>query len=311
MLSCYKVLRALISGKRSTSFTCKTKETSVGSFAMSSVSPYDASLDLLRRLDPTRLKEHLHNLIQLDPSLAEDLLASVDTPLTVKRDPKASQREYLCCDYNRDIDSHRSPWSNEYFPALSAEDAQESPYPSPKLRQLEILANDSFDIYRDLYYEGGVSSAYLWELEEDNDDDFAGVVLFKNGNQSSSSWDSIHVLEAIRKGHEFTYRLTTTVILHLDKGKQMTLSGNLTRQTEKTVAVPAEQSSSQDQLNVAHVTNLGTMIEDVESQMRSMLEAVYFEKTRDIFHQTKSSALSTEEINKEAHQEIIKGLQSL
>ncbi|QLL32287.1 hypothetical protein HG536_0C04560 [Torulaspora globosa] len=278
---------------------------------MSSVSPYDASLDLLRRLDPTRLNEHLHNLIQLDPSLAEDLLASVDTPLTIKRDPKASQREYLCCDYNRDIDSHRSPWSNEYFPELSAEDVQESPFPSPKLRQLEILANDSFDIYRDLYYEGGVSSAYLWELDDDNSDDFAGVVLFKNGNPSSSSWDSIHVLEAVRTGHEFTYRLTTTVILHLDKSKQMTLSGNLTRQTEKTVVVSAAQSLSQDQLNVAHVTNLGTMIEDVESQMRSMLEAVYFEKTRDIFHQTKSSALSTEEINKEAHQEIIKGLQDL
>ncbi|QLQ80546.1 hypothetical protein HG537_0D05470 [Torulaspora globosa] len=276
---------------------------------MSSVSPFDAALDLLRRLDPTRLKEHLHNLIQLDPSLAEDLLASVDTPLTIKRDPKASQREYLCCDYNRDIDSHRSPWSNEYFPELSAEDVQESPFPSPRLRQLEILANDSFDIYRDLYYEGGVSSVYLWEL--DDEDNFAGVVLFKNGNQSSSSWDSIHVFEAVRTGHEFTYRVTTTVILHLDKTKQMTLSGNLTRQTEKTIAVPAAQSSSQEQLNVAHVTNLGTMIEDVESQMRSMLEAVYFEKTREIFHQTKSSTLTTEEINKEAHEQIIKGLQGL
>lgn len=278
---------------------------------MSSTTAYDASLDLLRRLDPTRLKEHLHNLIQLDPSLAEDLLSSVDTPLTIKRDPKASQREYLCCDYNRDIDSHRSPWSNEYFPELSAEDVAESPFPPPKLRQLETLANDSFDIYRDLYYEGGVSSAYLWELDEDNEDDFAGVVLFKNGNQSTSSWDSIHVLEAVRNGSEFTYRLTTTIILHLDKSKQMTLSGNLTRQTEKTAAVPAAQSASQEQLNVAHITNLGTMIEDIESQMRSMLEAVYFEKTRDIFHQTKSSAQSTEEVNKEAHEEIIKGLQGL
>lgn len=278
---------------------------------MSSDNAYDASLDLLRRLDPTRLQEHLHNLIQLDPSLAEDLLSSVDTPLTIKRDPKASQREYLCCDYNRDIDSHRSPWSNEYFPELPADDLQESPFPSEKLRQLEILANDSFDIYRDLYYEGGVSSAYLWELDEDNSDDFAGVVLFKNGNQSSSCWDSIHVLGAIRSGSEFTYRLTTTVILHLDKTKQMTLSGNLTRQTEKTVVVSAAQSSSEDHLNVAHITNLGTMVEDVESQMRSMLEAVYFEKTRDIFHQTKNSSLSTEEINKEAHEEIIKGLQGL
>lgn len=278
---------------------------------MSSTDSYDASLDLLRRLDPRRLKEHLQNLIKLEPSLAEDLLSSVDTPLTIKRDPKASQREYLCCDYNRDIDSHRSPWSNEYYPELSPEELKESPFPSTELRKLEALANDSFDIYRDLYYEGGVSSVYLWELDEDNTDDFAGVVLFKNKDQSSSCWDSIHVLEATRDGSDFTYRITTTIILHLDKGDQMSLSGNLTRQTERTVNVPAAESVTEEQLSVAHITNLGTLIEDVESQMRTMLEAVYFEKTRDIFHQTKNSAPSAEEMNKEAHQELIKGLQGL
>lgn len=279
---------------------------------MASTDPYDASLDLLRRLDPRRLKENIQNLIKLDPSLAEDLLSSVDTPLTVKRDPKASQREYLCCDYNRDIDSHRSPWSNEYFPELSPDDLEESPFPSKELRKLEILANDSFDIYRDLYYEGGVSSVYLWELEEDNNDDFAGVVLFKNGDQKKTGcWDSIHVLEAVRDGTDFTYRITTTILLHMSNGDHMSLSGNLTRQTEKTVNVPAVESKNGEQLSVAHITNLGTMIEDVESQMRTMLEAVYFEKTRDIFHQTKNSEPSAEALNKEAHEEVIKGIQGL
>lgn len=279
---------------------------------MSSEDPYDAALDLLRRLDPRRLKEHLQNVIQLDPSLAEDLLSSVDTPLTVKRDPKASQREYLCCDYNRDIDSHRSPWSNEYFPELSPEDMEESPFPSQNLRQLEILANDSFDIYRDLYYEGGISSVYLWEVDEDgNGDDFAGVILFKNGDESLSAWDSIHVFESARDGADVTYRITTTIILHLDNGKQMTLSGNLTRQTEKTVQVPSTDSTSMEQNHVAHITNLGSIIEDVESQMRSMLESVYFEKTRDIFHHTRNSASTTDEMSKDVHQELMKGLQNL
>jgi F-actin capping protein, beta subunit. len=35
--------------------------------------------------------------------------------------------------------------------------------------------NEAFDVYRELYYEGGVSSVYLWNL----DDGFAGVVLLK------------------------------------------------------------------------------------------------------------------------------------
>ncbi|GAV49284.1 hypothetical protein ZYGR_0N06910 [Zygosaccharomyces rouxii] len=276
---------------------------------MSSEQSFDAALDLLRRLDPNRLEEHLQNLIQLEPSLAEDLLSSVDTPLQVKKDPKSSHREYLCCDYNRDIDSHRSPWSNVYFPELSAEDLKESPFPSESLRELEVLANDSFDIYRDLYYEGGISSVYLWELDEENPQDYAGVVLFKKGDQSLSNWDSIHVAEATHSGQDVTYRLTSTIILYLDKAKQMTLSGNLTRQTEKKATIPAEGNA--EHRHVAEVTNLGTLVEDVEIQMRTMLESVYFEKTRDIFHETKNSVVSVEGQNKEAHQEIIKGIQGM
>lgn len=93
----------------------------------------------------------------------------MDQPLGVKV-CKATSKKYLTCDYNRDGDSYRSPWSGEYEPELS-----DGATPSEELRKLEIFANDAFDIYRDLYYEGGVSSAYLW----DQDNGFAGVALFK------------------------------------------------------------------------------------------------------------------------------------
>lgn len=49
--------------------------------------------------------------------------------------------------------------------------------PSESLRKLEIAMNQAFDVYRGLYFEGGVSSVYLWDL----DDGFAGVVLLKKG----------------------------------------------------------------------------------------------------------------------------------
>lgn len=50
---------------------------------------------------------------------------------------------------------------------------------------MEVKANEAFDIYRDLYYEGGVSSVYLWNL----DDGFAGVVLLKKcESPSTSAW---------------------------------------------------------------------------------------------------------------------------
>jgi capping protein beta len=45
------------------------------------------------------------------------------------------------------------------------------------VRKLEVAANEAFDVYRELYYEGGVGSVYFWDL----DDGFAGVVLLKKG----------------------------------------------------------------------------------------------------------------------------------
>lgn len=282
---------------------------------------FDAALDLLRRLNPTTLQENLNNLIELQPNLAQDLLSSVDVPLSTQKDSADSNREYLCCDYNRDIDSFRSPWSNTYYPELSPKDLQDSAFPSAPLRKLEILANDSFDVYRDLYYEGGISSVYLWDLNEEdfNGHDFAGVVLFKKNQSDHSNWDSIHVFEVTTSPSSpdsFNYRVTTTIILHLDKTRtdqnsHMMLSGNLTRQTEKDIAI--DMSRPLDVIFTSHVANLGSLIEDIESQMRNLLETVYFEKTRDIFHQTKNAAIasSAEEANKDAQAEVIRGLQSL
>ena len=61
------------------------------------------------------------------------------------------------------IDVHftscRSPWTNTYDPPL-----EDGAMPSERLRKLEVEANSAFDQYRELYFEGGVSSVYLWDL---------------------------------------------------------------------------------------------------------------------------------------------------
>lgn len=75
----------------------------------------------------------------------------------------------------------RSPWSNEYQPTP----VSDGPVPSTKLRQMEVSLNSAFDTYREMYFEGGVSSVYLWDLEDDagsgKETSFAGVVLLKKG----------------------------------------------------------------------------------------------------------------------------------
>jgi hypothetical protein len=45
--------------------------------------------------------------------------------------------------------------------------------PSERLRRLEVDANSAFEQYREMYFEGGVSSVYLWDLEHG----FAGRLL--------------------------------------------------------------------------------------------------------------------------------------
>ena len=75
---------------------------------------FDSSLDLIRRLDPRSITTNLSNicaLISEDEELVADLLSSVDTPLTTSTCLK-SGKDYLCCDYNRDGDSYRSPWTS-------------------------------------------------------------------------------------------------------------------------------------------------------------------------------------------------------
>lgn len=275
--------------------------------------PFDSALDLLRRLNPKHTSAHLNALISLAPELTEDLLSSVDQPLAVRR-CRQSGRDYLLCDYNRDGDSYRSPWSNEFDPPLqdapaSSDGGEEQQQqqtnaaglPSEKVRRMEIKANEAFDVYRELYYESGVSSVYFWNL----DDGFAGVVLLKKvatpGASSEGTWDSIHVFEAIDRARFTQYSLTSTVILSLASSSgplgEMDLSGNMTRQIE--MELPAENDEQQ-------IANIGKLVEDMELKMRNLLQEVYFGKARDVVGDLRSiGSLSETAKEREAQKDII------
>lgn len=126
-------------------------------------------------------------------------------------------------------------------------------------------------IHANRYYEGGTSSAYLWNL----DDGFAGVVLLKKASNASGgtsgAWDSIHVLEVVERGRLSKYKLTSTVILNLgsrsDALGSLDLSGNMTRQVEQDLPADGDE---------AHVCNIGRMVEDMELKMRNLLRRSHF-----------------------------------
>lgn len=249
----------------------------------------DCSLDLMRRLPPQNCEKHLIDLIEIAPDLCENLLSAVDQPLKVAKD-KATGREYLLCDYNRDCDSYRSPWTNLYDPPL-----EDGVVPSDRLRKLEVEVNAAFESYRDMYFEGGVSSVYFWDI----DSGFAGVVLIKKETESGAKavkgcWDSIHVLEvnekSLKASKHAKYKLVSTVMLWLqtenaDSTQTMNLGGSLTRQVEQDCSVNDQNP---------HLVNIGKMVEELESKMRSTLNDVYFGKAKQIVGDLRTVETTTE-----------------
>ena len=165
-----------------------------------------------------------------------------------------------------------------------------------RLRKIEIDANAAFDQYREMYFEGGVSSVYLWDLDQG----FAGVILIKKAGDGSKKikgcWDSIHVVEVQEKssGRSAHYKLTSTSMLWLQTNKSgsgtMNLGGSLTRQCEKDASV--SESSP-------HIANIGRMVEEMENSIRNTLNEIYFSKTRDIVNGLRSVEPLKEAENKE------------
>jgi capping protein beta len=231
----------------------------------------------MRRLPPQKTEENLAQLIDLVPNLHEELINAVDQPLKIGSCKKEG-KDYILCAFNRDGDSHRSPWSNEYDPHIN-----DGILPSSRIRKLEIAANEAFNTYREMYYEGGVSSAYFW----DDNEGFSGAVLFKKAGDGvrkmKGVWDSIHVFKANERGRKAQYKLTSTVMLYTITNKSdlgnMNLSGSMTRQFE--ADYPFDEPS-------AHIANIGRMVEDIELKMRNLLQEVYFSKTKDIVNGLRS-----------------------
>ena len=235
--------------------------------------PYlEKALDLLLRLPPQLISRFIENVIKLRPHIKEDLLMAIDQPLQLKFD-NIAKRKFLMCDCNRDGESHRSPWTNIYFPCFV-----EGVRPSRDLRKLEIEANMAFAKYLDMYYEGGLSSVYMWNLDEK---DFAVCVLLKkvgeNARFAKGSWDAIHIIQVTDTTKGFSYRITSTIMLWLHTKKQgsgvMNISGSINRQNQKSF-----EKSKQH----CHVVAIGEIVEEMENHMRNTLYEVYFWKTKDV-----------------------------
>jgi capping protein beta len=232
-------------------------------------------------MPPGSVETSLSGLINLVPELTDELLQRVDQPLKTEKDPK-SGKTFILCDYNRDGDSYRSPWSNEYFPPLD-----DGFVPSEEVRKIEMICNEVFDRYRHLYYEGGHSSVYCWDLDDGN---FAACWLVRKDVENvrglaEGAWNSIHVIEcAAQPADKWEYKLTTTVIVSMKVDNEdvglVDLSGSMTKQDQRVLTLNDDNT---------HVSNMGKMIEDIELVIRNTIEGIYIQKTREVINGMRSA----------------------
>ena len=161
---------------------------------------------------------------------------------------------------------------------------------------MEEQANELFDSYRQLYYgKDAVSSVYFWNKGGGVNEGFAGCFLIKKdidegvkndpGSRSQCGyWNSIHVVDVnILSGGKAKYELSTTVLLSIDLvcnakdascgTTKVNIGGSLTKQVEKVHPCPSDMS---------HIANIGVMIENSEIELRSNMDSLYIQKTREV-----------------------------
>jgi len=259
-------------------------------------------LNILRR---TPVEETEQNVTALGALISDeeemgDLFQRVDYPLKVATDPNAQGKKYLLNDHSRDGESHRSPWSNEFYPPIPPTDDGGVFKPSQPLRKVEIIANEVFESYCDMYYGKGehvVSSVYLWDKEEISGSSaskkgFAGCFLISkqlNEEEESGFWNSIHVVDIGPViGGKANYKLATTLLISMQIGSSRTrkvpnetqITGSLTKKVEKTCTVQSSFEDAHD--DTGHILNIGQMIEEIETEMRSDMDTLHIQKTKEV-----------------------------
>ncbi|GKB10557.1 probable F-actin-capping protein subunit beta [Tanacetum coccineum] len=134
------------------------------------------------------------------------------------------------------------------------------------------------------YYEGGISSVYLWE-EDDNEGFVACFLIKKDGSKYAhgkrgylheGGWEAIHVIQVGPDEEGMAhYCLTSTIMLSLttdsDTSGTFNLSGSIRRQMKADLSVED-----------GHLCNMGKMIEELEGKLRNQLDQVYFGKTKEM-----------------------------
>ncbi|KAJ9465598.1 F-actin-capping protein subunit beta [Diplonema papillatum] len=252
-----------------------------------------AALDLVRRLPPARQTKTLAAILRLVPrdDFAEELLADVDQPLKQKTCPTTG-KPFIICEFNRDADSFRSPWSNLYVPELA-----DGITPSEPLRALEKELNFIFAMYTKQYFgEEGLSSVYLWDTGEEGS--WCCAVMIRKDVKGVGTWNSMHVITVQEyPGDSLAcYQMTTSIMLRMAE-KEKAASGKYTFKLAGNIAKQWKQYDATFGDPKNHVENIGNYVQHYENKIRGNLPDIYFGKTMQVTSEVRSLRPEAEQVH--------------
>ena len=260
------------------------------------MSKLSSCLNLSLLLPISKLEKNINaisSLIYNEDETLDSFLQKVDQPLLTNLQKKGG---FICCEYNRDGDSYRIPGTNEYLPAI-----EDGNLLKEKFLQLEIEFNKIFRIYTNFYYStNAISSVYVYPIDESNDDEFVVSALvshlIEGENGSKGKWDTTNLCTVTvdEENKEVSYNLITSVVVYLNgniktgNNNSLNLGGSLMKNIKKNVKF---KDNIDHQF---HVSNVGSLIEDLETKICNEIEVIYFQKTIQIID---SSRINSEREN--------------
>lgn len=219
-------------------------------------------------------------------------------------DKVPGEKPFIAFQYNRVGDNkYRSPWTNNIYPKQDESSTSTAKLMNENIRNLEKSFNEVWDSYKNLYYgHDSIGSVYLKEPSSSQSSgtgnntsnaansekpvSFHGCFCIRKRSEGIGSWDSVSVVTADEPtDKDCTYHVDTYVrvvmIPELEDSRGFS-NGTSTDisllMSKENVCTTCPMFPDKIPVNVQHIDNIGTIIEDNEMEIRSVMEQVYIPK---------------------------------
>jgi F-actin capping protein, beta subunit len=221
-----------------------------------------------------------------------------------------------------DGETYESPWTHQCYTgsgddcqkttktaessSSSSSSSKLSPASQSDVQGFQDAVNEVWDAYRQLYYgHDAVASVFIQPTRTSTDASLALEAVFAVSKQvqdgSTAQWQSIHVVQisppdlgSADKTCDYAIDSAVWCDLHpavaakgqkyySDTAARIDLSSLLQRSTSKTCPLLKSEAKAKLQIPLAsHVENIGTLLEQIEADIRSHVERVSMPKTTEV-----------------------------